>query len=171
VEAEREQTLEDCRVLDENLNDQIKYTADREREFCITEMTKTKADFSERLQNLHNKIIQVKSDCVIMNEKNREAFGITSPYWSPKATIPAINKVVEMMLQYLMVEYFIQNPLKIDIPQDIKQEKSLNIRVPEPTSGLLQHSSRLQIPHLDLGSVPTIEEHVPKISGRSKSLE
>lgn len=95
--------------VDENLNEQLKFTSDYLKNLVQEWNKQNQALFDKQLGNLHAKILQVKSDNIINNERVLAAVGVNHPSLSSKTSIFALNKVIEMILQFLVTNSLIKN--------------------------------------------------------------
>ena len=67
------------------------------------------AFFEKQLGQLHAKILQVKADNIVNNERVLTLVGVNNPSLSSKTTIFALNKVIEMILQHLVTNSLLNN--------------------------------------------------------------
>ena len=98
IEEERAETARDLGQLNDNLGEEIKFTADHLKDLVRSWNKQAQEHADKQVGNLHAKILQVKTDNILMNEKNMKALGVDHPSLSSKTTIVALNKVIEMIL-------------------------------------------------------------------------
>ena len=61
------------------------------------------------IKHFRDKVVNIKADMMISFDKMRDDFGYNNPHLTKKINMYTLNKEVEMILQYLMINRIYQH--------------------------------------------------------------